>query len=176
MENQELEACIHEYGKAVYSFCRQLAGSRQEADDLYQDTFLKAMELSGKIEYDRNPKSYLLSIALRIWKNRRRKFAWRQRIAGTCALTEEAVKGCVEEQAYSAEDAVLKQELEEQVKQAVKELSDKYRIPVYLYYTLQLSMEEISNVMRIPTGTVKSRLHKARSLLKKKLEVVYDEI
>lgn len=176
MNRVQLEQCIHEYGRDIYTFCRQITGNRQEAEDLYQDTFLKAMELQEEIDCGQNPRSYLVSVALRIWKNRRRKFAWRQRIAGTCALTEEAVKGCVEEQAYSAEDAVLKQELEEQVKQAVKELSDKYRIPVYLYYTLQLSVEEISNVMRIPTGTVKSRLHKARSLLKKKLEVVYDEI
>ena len=53
--------------------------------------------------------------------------------------------------------------------------SDKYRIPVYLYYGLQLPVEQIGKVMRIPQGTVKSRLHKARMLLKQELEVVLDE-
>ena len=164
MNRVQLEQCIHEYGGDIYTFCNQITGNRQEAEDLYQDTFLKAMELQEKMDYGQNPRSYLVSVALRIWKNRRRKYAWRQRIAGTCALTEETVKGC------------LKRELEEQVKQAVKELSDRYRVVVYLYYTLQLSVEEISQVLRIPTGTVKSRLHKARTMLKKELEVVYDEI
>lgn len=64
MEKQELEVCINAYGKALYSFCRQLAGNRQEADELYQDTFLRAMELSEKVDYTGNPKSYLLSAAL----------------------------------------------------------------------------------------------------------------
>lgn len=176
MNRVQLEQCIHAYGKDIYTFCSQITGNRQEAEDLYQDTFLKAMELEEKIDYDRNPRSYLVSVALRIWKNRRRKFAWRQRIAGTSTLIEERAKGGAERQECSAEEIVLKRELDEQVKKAVKELSEKYRIPVYLYYTLQLSVEEISNVMKIPQGTVKSRLHKARMLLKQELEVVYDEI
>lgn len=54
--------------------------SREEANDLYQDTFLKLMELGEELDDERNPKSYLLSIAVHIWKNRRRKYAWRQRI------------------------------------------------------------------------------------------------
>lgn len=176
MNRTQLEQCIHAYGRDIYTFCSQITGNRQEAEDLYQDTFLKAMELQEKMDYGQNPRSYLVSVALRIWKNRRRKYAWRQRIAGTCALTEEAVKGCVEEQEHSAEDAVLEWERERQVQKAVGELSEKYRVVVYLYYTLQLSVEEISQVVRIPMGTVKSRLHKARTLLKKKLEVIYDEI
>lgn len=53
----------------------------QEADDLYQDTFLKAMEVNDELDFEDNPKSYLLSITLRIWRNRKRKFAWRRRIA-----------------------------------------------------------------------------------------------
>ncbi len=118
---------------------------------------------------------YLISVALRIWKNRRRKFAWRQRIAGNCKFTGEQIGGGISEQAGSAEAEVLQQELQEQVRNAVKNLNEKYRIPVYLYYTLQLSVEEIANTMEIPQGTVKNRLHKARVLLKKELEVVLDE-
>ena len=54
------------YGKEVFSFCRQIAVSHEEAEDLYQDTFLKAMELSEKIKYEENPKSYLMGIALNL--------------------------------------------------------------------------------------------------------------
>ncbi len=175
MDKVQLEQCINEYGKDVYTFCSRITGNRQEADDLYQDTFLKAMEMKEGIDYNQNPKSYLLSVALRIWKNRRRKFAWRKRIAGTCALTKEASDSLAGQEG-SAEDMVLKKELASQVRRAVGDLAEKYRIPVYLYYTLQLSVEEIANVLEIPQGTVKSRLHKARALLRQELEVVLDEI
>ena len=176
MNRVQLEQCIYEYGKDIYTFCSRITGSRQEAEDLYQDTFLKAVEQEEKIEFEQNPRSYLISVALRIWKNRRRKFAWRQRIAGICTLTEETVKGESIVQENSAEAEALRQELEMQVRRAVGNLPEKYRIPVYLYYTLQFSVEEIANVMEIPKGTVKSRLHKARALLKKELEVVLDEM
>lgn len=176
MDRIQLEQCIDEYGKDVYTFCSQITGNREEAEDLYQDTFLKAVELKGKIDYNNNPRSYLVSVALRIWKNRRRKFAWRKRIAEICAFTEEAVQDEVFGEEESVEHTVLKNELEEQVRKAVDDLPEKFRIPVYLYYTLQLSVEEIANVMEIPQGTVKSRLHKARVLLRRELEVIFYEV
>lgn len=176
MNRVQLEQCIEEYGKDVYTFCSRITGNRQEAEDLYQDTFLKAVELEEKMDNTNNPKSYLLSVAVRIWKNRRRKFAWRKRIAGCCTFTEETAKEAILGEEESAENTVLKKELEQQVRKAVGNLAEKYRIPVYLYYTLELSVEEIANVMEIPKGTVKSRLYKARVLLKQELEVVFDEI
>ena len=54
-------------------------------------------------------------------------------------------------------------------------MDEKYRIPVYLFYTEQLTVEEISKVLKLPQVTVKTRLYKARKLLKKELEVVLDE-
>lgn len=67
MTNSELERCIQEYGTDIYSFCRNLTYNQQEADDLYQDTFLKAVELCERIHMEENPKSYLLSVAVRVW-------------------------------------------------------------------------------------------------------------
>lgn len=123
MDQKQLEQCIKEYGKEIYAFCSQMTCNTQEAEDLYQDTFLKAVEFGNRIDYAQNPKSYLVSIALRIWKNRKRKYAWRNRIVGM----------------------------------------------------VQLSVADIAEVMKLPTATVKNRLHRARKLLKKELEVVLDE-
>ena len=78
MTKHELELCIDKYGKDIYSFCKHLTNNPLEADDLYQDTFLRVVVLKEKIEYGNNPKSYFLSIALRIWRNKKRKFAWRK--------------------------------------------------------------------------------------------------
>ena len=73
-------------------FCCHLTGNVQEAEELYQDTFLKAVELMKNIDYENNPKSFLISIALRLWKNKKRKYAWRMRIAGTESLIEETAE------------------------------------------------------------------------------------
>ena len=88
MTRTELEQCIDLYGKDIFSFCRYATGSLQEGEELYQDTFLKAVELLDRMDISQNPKSFLLSIAIRLWKNRRRKYAWRRRIAGMESLEE----------------------------------------------------------------------------------------
>ncbi len=175
MTKQELELCIKQYGKDIYSFCKYLTCNGQEADDLYQDTFLMAVELQEKIEYKENPKSYLLSIALRIWKNKKRKFAWRKKIADIQPMVEiqeveldRKVELCLEEQ-------VIKKETDEIVRNAVNHLSEKLKIVVLLFYMEGLSTREIAKVIKLPTGTVLSRLHQARKILKKELEAIFDE-
>ena len=154
-------------------FCCHLTGNVQEAEELYQDTFLKAVELMKNIDYENNPKSFLISIALRLWKNKKRKYAWRMRIAGTESLIEETVEN-LEAKNCTVEEMIQK-EIQRQVRKAVAGLEEKYRIPVYLFYTVQMSVAEISKTLKIPEGTVKTRLYKARKLLKEKLEVVLDE-
>lgn len=174
MNKLQLEQCIREYGKEIYSFCRHLTGNVQEAEELYQDTFLKATELMNKIDYEACPKSYLLSIAVRLWKNKKRKYAWRMRIAGSERLVEEAVEELAVE--HCPEEELVRQETILLVRKAVAGLEEKYRIPVYLFYTAQLPVAEIAKVLKLPLGTVKTRLFKARKLLKEELEVVLDEI
>ena len=66
MTDIELEQFITEYGGDIYSFCCCLTGSRQEADDLYQETFLRAIEKKQILDAEGNPKSYLLSVAIRL--------------------------------------------------------------------------------------------------------------
>ena len=73
MTISELESLIHSSGKDIYSFCEQLTRSRIEAEELYQDIFLQAVQKLDKIDIDNNPKSYLLSMAVMLWKNKKRK-------------------------------------------------------------------------------------------------------
>ncbi len=180
MNRQELEQCVHEYGKDLYAFCCRLTSNKVEADDLYQDTFLKAVELREQIEADGNPRSYLISIAMRIWKNRRRKAAWRSRIAAESggsgsgeSKTNAAPAGFSE--MSPVEETALDHERTRLVRESVAGLPERYRIPLYLHYTANLSVQQIAKMLRLPDGTVKSRLHKARKLLKVRLEGVLDE-
>ena len=169
MTIQELEQVIALHGKEIYSFCMSLTGNRILADELYQDSFLKATEQLDRLQADGNMKSYLLSVALRLWKNQKRKFAWRNRIAPMEGLGEETISGRQEESADVLQE-VLRQERCQTVRQAVSGLTDRYKIPVLLYYMEEMSVSQIAAIMGIPPGTVKSRLHKARKQLESELE------
>ena len=172
MTKQELEQCIHEYGKDIYSFCKHLTCNQQEADDLYQDTFLTAMELQQKIDRKENPKSYLLSIAVRIWKNRKRKYAWRNRIAPTETLIEECNEGAIVGTEASPEEVLISGEKAGIVRRAVDKLPERLKVCVLLFYMEELSVMQIASVLKVPEGTVKSRLYQARKRLEKELEDV----
>lgn len=169
MTNTELETCINKYGKDIYSFCRHLTCNVQEADDLYQDTFLKSMELDDELDFDDNPKSYLLSIALRIWRNRKRKFAWRRRITEERIETQRRME-TEWESMDSPEERLLRKEEYMSVRKAVTKLPERQKVIVLLYYMEEMSVAHIAAIANIPVGTVKSRLHQARITLKKQLE------
>ena len=147
-----------------------LTKEKGSADDLYQDTILEAMKKLAAIRYEDNPKSYLLSVAIRLWKNRVRKLAWRNRIApqvGETTLEQEGgATPDVSEKAVANEERGM-------LWKAIDALDDRYRIPLLLYYMEEQSIAELAELLSIPQGTVKSRLHKARQLLEKELEDYY---
>ncbi len=168
MERKELEKYINDYGKDIYSFCKSLTGRTDEADDLYQETFLTILERNN-LEQDGNPKSYLLGIAVRLWRNRRRKYAWRKRIAEVVPLSAERQ---IEElpSGENIEDRLLREQEAEIVRAVVERLPDKMRIVVLLYYMEELSVSEICVQLGLSASAVKTRLLRARKILKKELE------
>ncbi len=171
MDIIELSDLVHLHGKAVYGFCQKLAKTEADTDDLYQETFLTAMQLCNKIDKDQNPKGFLIGISVRLWQNNRRKYARRQKIAPTQELTEGLNSGMQINGEPSPEDIVISNELRCMIQIAAEGLSDKLKIPLYMYYTAGMSTAEIASALNIPPGTVKSRLHKARQALKPILEV-----
>lgn len=179
MTNLELEQFITEYGREIYSFCVSLCGSRQEADDLYQDTFLTALEKIDRIDIAGNIRSYLLSVAVRLWKNRRRKRAWRRRIAQEQELNEQTADRITAEEMQDVsvlpEERILEEERLTAVRRAVSRLPDRLRVPVLLYYMEERQIREISEILHLPEGTVKSRLHQARKRLERELESVLND-
>ncbi|MCH5344645.1 MAG: RNA polymerase sigma factor [Acetatifactor sp.] len=171
MTMKELERCIEVYGKDIYTFCLWLAKDQGHADDLYQDTFLTAIEVIDRIDSKENVKSYLLSISIRIWKNRKRKWAWRNRIAPTVEMAEDFNVDL----AYEEKDRVLEGERSAVLKSAIAALPEKHRVMILLYYMEELPQERIAEILHVPIGTVKSRLYAARKHLRSELEGYFNE-
>jgi RNA polymerase sigma-70 factor (ECF subfamily) len=176
MTREAFEELVETMGAEVYSFCLQLTRSKDEAEELYQETMLTALEKYRKIDMLGNPKSFLLGITIGLWKNKRRKFARRGRICPQTSLDEQLEEVYGVDEGRSPEEEIVRQETVQMVRRMTEELPEKLRIPVYLYYSRELPLEEIAEAMHIPKGTVKSRLHKARLMLKSRLEAEENEI
>lgn len=169
MKQEELENYIDTYGRDLYSFCRSVTGSRQEADDLYQDTFLRLYELGEKLVVRANPKSFLMGVAFNLYRNHKRKLSVRQRILGASVSIDETAES-IPAEGQDTEDMVILQEESQIVRRAVEKLPDKYRIPILLYYMEELPQADIAAVMQISESAVKTRLHRAKKILREKLE------
>lgn len=169
MEHDELEKYITKYGRDIYSFCVFLTKNRQEADDLYQDAFLCAFE-KGKIDCNDNPKSYIISIAINLWNNRKRKNLWRKKIVDISYFDEISMYEQIPNPGKGTdEQAIINIEIEE-IRGIVANLPDKMRIVVLMYYMEDVKVEEIAKILGISSGTVKSRLYHARKLIAKRKE------
>lgn len=171
LDTSDLSELVMLHGKSIYGFCYKLAKNKTDTDDLYQETFLKAVELCRKIDKDNNPKGFLISIAIGLWKNKQRKYSWRQRIAPIEEFNYNIDEECISKDEPTPEDVIISNELCIIIQTAADKLNDKLKIPLYMYYTAEMSNEEIASALKIPVGTVKSRLHKARETLKNILEV-----
>lgn len=167
MESVSIEKYIEEYGKDVYSFCMYLTKNRFDADDLYQQTFLVAYE-KGSIDSDKNPKSYLITIAVNIWNNQIRKTMWRRKKADIIQYDEYALER-IEDKDGSIEEELIDKEEKNRIRKIVDTLPDKMRIVILMFYMEDMSIEDIAAALKIPAGTVKSRLFKAKKLLKEKM-------
>ena len=168
MNAKELEECIDDFGTDIYRFCLKLCADKADAEDLYQQTFLKALETQWTLDWEKNPKALFFSLAHNLWKSDRRKQARRNTIAPRSNFDEEGEMVLHSEE--SIEESYLQKELLAEVDQIIQTLPEKFKVPLILFYLSGCSIEQIAAIIRKPPGTVRSRLFKGRSLIKKRLE------
>ncbi len=179
--DDELERFIEKYCKSIYSFCYYLTENKTDAEDLCQETFLRAWEkreglpdILGDPRRDGGPvsekalRNYLFGIASHLWKNQYRKRQRRRSI-----LPEDDREAAMEEAVSAApgpEQEILHRETLMEVERQVRSLPDKLRLVVVMFYTGQMSTGEIARQLKIPEATVRSRLSRARKRLRGELE------
>ena len=167
MESNNIERYIQEYGKSVYSFCMYITKNKYDAEDIYQQTFLIAFQ-KNEIDSEKNPKSYLITIAANVWNNVIRKKTWRKEKADIVPIIEEELNN-IPDSNKSPEERVVQSEEETQIRKLVVSLPDKLRAVILMYYMEDMSINEIAAALGIPAGTVKSRMNKAKKMLKEKM-------
>ena len=168
MEAREIERCIDEFGTDIYRFCLKLCMSRQDAEDLYQQTFLKALESRRTLDWEENPRAFFFSVAHNLWKSDRRKAARRSAIA-PCMSMDEGQEHLIRS-GVDPEQDYFRKETAAEISRIIGALPKKFRIPLTLFYLFDFKVEQIGKMTGKPPGTVKSRLFKGRKMIKKRLE------
>ena len=168
MNAREIENCIDDFGTDIYRCCLKLCADRTEAEDLYQQTFLKALETEWTLDWKKNPKALFFSLAHNLWKSDKRKQARRNMIAPCSNLDDETEAILHSEE--SIEENYLQKELILEVRRIIQTLPEKFQVPLILFYLSDCSIDQIAAIIKKPPGTVKSRLFKGRTLIKKRLE------
>lgn len=164
----QFESLLTAHGSAILGFCRHLTGDAVSAQDLYQDTMLKAFSKLAKINCDTteemlSAKNYLIGIAVRLYQNQKRR-----KMNYETSFTDDAAdKLCSEDHVA---DAAEQKELHTAVRQAVDALPEKLRIVTFLFYYADMELSEIAGQLKIPQGTVKSRLNRARASIREHLK------
>jgi RNA polymerase sigma-70 factor (ECF subfamily) len=144
--------------RAAYNLARWLVRNEQDAEDVVQESFLKAYKAQESFRGS-EPKTWMLSIV----RNTAMDFLRRLRSSGTVTLGEEGYEP--EDHLPNPERAVLEQSRRDQVRRAISRLAPEFREVVVLREMEGLSYKEIASVLSIPMGTVMSRLSRARNLL-----------
>jgi RNA polymerase sigma-70 factor (ECF subfamily) len=159
------------YKNKIYHLAYRMLGNRQEAEDVVQDTFLRMYEHLSGYDSSRKFSTWLYRIATNLCIDRLRR---RRSVYSLDAeLSEgEGVDGyaVLRTNEPGPEEAVMLTERQRILFDAVSSLPDKYKAAVALKYYQDLSLKEISDILQIPVPTVKTRIHRGREYLRRKLE------
>lgn len=159
----------------VYRAAVALCGRSNEAEDLTQATFVRALERFDSFKPRTNCKAWLLQILRNIWIDQLR----RKKTAGTTMPLDETLvveEKSDEETTWSDAEDLLENFSDEQVIQAMRQLPDDQRLTLFLIDVEQLSQEEVAEITGVAVGTVKSRTSRARMELRRRLMSYAEEM
>lgn len=154
-----LEDAMEKHGDAVYRLALCRLGSRADAEDVYQDVFLRLLRDSTEFRDSEHLKAWLLRVTLRCCIDLRRS-AWWKRTAPMEA---------------AADAAAPEPDDQSELRQAIAALPDDQRTAVWLHYVEGYRTEEIAQMAGCSAVTIRTRLHRARKQLRLDLEGSYDE-
>ncbi len=163
LRREAFGALVDRHADRVHDTLAKLLGDPHEASDAAQDAFLKAWRKLHTFRGDSSFRTWLTRIALNAAASRRRTAARRGTRTGLSPAPREDVR------VAAPDAAALCDERDRAVRAAVAGLADDYRAVVVLKEFEELSYEEIATVVGVPVGTVRSRLHRGRAELKRRL-------
>ena len=173
--NDSFEMLAQEHLHPLYSMAVRLTRQPQEAEDLVQETLLRAYRFFDKYERGTNFKAWIFKILKNVFINRYRKTQTEPDTVEFGAI-EEGLESLVDNVSPGTQPAPVDPEsilmrgvVDGEIEGALDELPPEYRMVLLMAVVEEMSYKEIAAALSIPIGTVMSRLHRARRLLQGRL-------
>lgn len=156
------------YGERVFGLGLRVCGNASDAEDVVQETFLQVYRRWETFRGEASAGTWVYAIAARVCKGKLRK---RRTVSGRMPSMSQVLPWAETTVADLAEDGnpvgeAVRREAEEAVHDAIRRLPEAFRVPVVLKEMLELSVEEVGEVLGLKPETVKTRVHRARLLLR----------
>ncbi len=174
----EFEELAIPYIDQLYSAALKMTMNSQDAQDLVQETYMKAYRSFHQFQKNTNVKAWLYTILTNTFINAYRKKQKTPQSIDSEEINEWQITNSSNQSfgLRSAETEVLESVTDDKIKAALSSLSKEYQLVVYFADIEGYSYKEISEILGIPTGTVMSRLHRARIKLRKLLSEYVHEM
>lgn len=165
---------VEQYEKPIYSLIRRLVSDPDDAADLTQETFVAAYRAYGSFRGESSVYTWLCHIAVNKCRNRYREKARRQDHEGVSLdeFTDEPQNASLlhpDSAPATPHVALSRTELREQIERAIGSLNPDYRAPLVLRDVHGLSYQEIADVTELHIDVVRTRIARARGMLREKL-------
>jgi RNA polymerase sigma-70 factor, ECF subfamily len=161
------------YSNSIYQLGYRMLGNRHEAEDIAQEAFIRAYVNIKSFNQDLKFSTWLFRIATNLCIDRIRKkkpdYYLDAEVAGTDGLT---MYSQLASNSPLPETELESLELQDSVQKEILKLPEKYRSVIVLKYIEELSLNEISEILDLPLGTVKTRIHRGREALRQQLRYV----
>lgn len=155
-KEQYLKEIIEKHSDMVYRIALTRCESVENAEDIFQDVFMKFSEKMPKFENEEHEKAWFIRVTINLSKNLK-KSAWNNKIIEL------------------DENIVFENQEEMDIFKIVCELPQNYKTVIYLLYYEGYKVKEISELMKTKEGTIKTWLSRAREMLKEKIEGGFDD-
>ena len=162
-EYQAFGELVRRYQTSVFNVCYRIMGERQEAEDMTQETFLRAHERLSTYDMDRPFGPWIRRVGANLCLNTLK----RRRL--TILPLDEELEGSTPKVEERPEVARVHAERSEAIRDAILELPVHYRIVIELRHFFDMSYKEIADAVGLPLSDVKSHLFRARKLLAERL-------
>lgn len=169
-KQEDFEEEIVPHLDALYNFALRLTSDPNDAEDLVQDTIVKAYRFFSSYEKGTNAKAWLFRILKNSYINNYRKKSKQpnQVDYDEVATFYETIRA-ERTDTSDLENRMFRELIDDDISQALEELPEDFRTVVLLCDVEGFTYEEIANMLDVPIGTIRSRLHRGRNLLKSQL-------
>ncbi|MGE4286008.1 MAG: RNA polymerase sigma factor [Phycisphaerae bacterium] len=154
------------YKDPLYNFLRKYVVTQDLVEDVFQDTFMQLYLSRDSFDLSRPLKPWLFTIAANKAKDQLRRLKRNNSIsvgaiADNAESSIEDVFSAVSSDGTTPDDIVINEETKEHVREAIEEMPENLRVILLMAYFEGFSYKQMADILRIPIGTVKSRLHSA---------------